>query len=220
MLNEVWNQDSDSGPATLSWLAGGEGPHLCHLKKSSPQVVQGSQPGHSGLKEGPSALPSAMMPSNIAVSYLGTSGHKTTRPFPYIKKQQKKQPDSAKATQKPSSLTGRAAHWVWCQGLSQDTCMCPERRQEEATLWICQACWLCQTVMHCRTLGRGGKTGLLQCTLQEGTAEIQRHCKSRGIKQLVQSLMGAHHTPEPSHALPRPLPALSFFLFNLLPSVL
>lgn len=31
--------------------------------------------------------------------------------------------------------------------------MCPESRQEEAILWVCQACWLCQTVMHHGTLG-------------------------------------------------------------------
>lgn len=35
--------------------------------------------------------------------------------------------------------------------------MRPERRQEEATPWICQACWLCQAVMHCRTLGERGE---------------------------------------------------------------
>lgn len=35
--------------------------------------------------------------------------------------------------------------------------MCPERRQEKVTLWICQACWLCQTVMHCRTRGEVGR---------------------------------------------------------------
>lgn len=103
--------------------------------------------------------------------------------------------------------------------------MCPERRQEEATLWICQACWLCQTVMHCRTLGRGGKTGLLHRTLQEGTAETQRHCKGRDIKQLVHSHSWRPATPQSppvkfTHALLSSLPALNVFLFNLLPSVL
>lgn len=37
--------------------------------------------------------------------------------------------------------------------------MSPERRQEEATMWVCQACWLCQAVMHCRTLGAGVGVG-------------------------------------------------------------
>ena len=35
--------------------------------------------------------------------------------------------------------------------------------------------------------GGGGETGLLNCTLQEGTTEMLRHDKGKAIKQLVHS---------------------------------
>lgn len=71
----------------------------------------------------------------MAVPCLGTSEHKNHQAFPWTNEDQKMSNQiQTKPPKKPSSLTGRSAHEVWCQGLSQDACVCPEGRQEEAIL--------------------------------------------------------------------------------------
>lgn len=76
--------------------------------------------------------------------------------------------------------------------------MCPERRQEEATLWVCQACWLCQIVMHGRTLGEMWEADLLHCIFKRAQLRPKGIRLSGELQPVYIHSWSVHHPPDPS----------------------